>query len=76
MTTPMARSGFTVPGLILSLFDRPHWLSPPCLARLHLLHKTCWVNSTLGSLTGQYNGLHVQYVLYRQGSCSFKTGVS
>ena len=26
MTTPMARS---VPGLILGLFDRPHWISPP-----------------------------------------------
>ena len=22
---------FTVPGLILGLFDRPHWLSPPCM---------------------------------------------
>ena len=31
MTTPMARSDFlhTVPGLILGLFHRPHWLSPP-----------------------------------------------
>ena len=29
MTTPMAHSDFlTVPGLILGLFDRPHWLSP------------------------------------------------
>ena len=27
MTTPMFRL-FTVPGLILGLFDRPHWLSP------------------------------------------------
>ena len=31
-----------------------------------MLHKTCWVDSTLGSLTGQYNGLHLQYV---HGSC-------
>ena len=45
------------------------------LARLHLLHKTGWVDSTLGSLTGQYDGLHKQYVLYRHGLCNFKTGV-
>ena len=24
---------FTVPGLILDLFDRPQWLSPPCLIK-------------------------------------------
>ena len=30
MTTPIAHSDFfSVPGLILGLFDRPHWLSPP-----------------------------------------------
>ena len=37
------------------------------LARLHLLYKTCRVNSTLGSLTGQYDGLHIQFMLYRHG---------
>ena len=37
MTTPMARSDFfAVPGLILGLFDRPHWpkqLKQPTLVR-------------------------------------------
>ena len=33
------------------------------LARLHLLHKMCWVDSRLGSLTGQYDYRHIQYLL-------------
>ena len=40
------------------------------LVRLHL-YKTWWVDSTLGSLTGQYDGLHTKHVLYRHGSCNF-----
>ena len=31
------------------------------IAKLHLLHTTCWVFSTLVSQTGQYSWLHVQY---------------
>ena len=40
------------------------------LVRLHL-YKTWWVHSTLGSLTGQYDGLNTKHVLYRHGSCNF-----
>ena len=47
------------------------------LVRLHLQHKTCWVYSTLGCLTVQYDGLHITihavYILYRHGSCNFQT---
>ena len=34
----------------------------------------CWVDSTLGSLTWQYDKLHIQYVLYRHGSWNFRLG--
>ena len=41
------------------------------LARLHFLHKTCWVDFTLGSpdLTERLNV--IQYMLYMVGSCRF-----
>ena len=29
------------------------------LARLHVLHYTCWVDFTMDSLTGQYNWMHI-----------------
>ena len=36
------------------------------------LHKTCWIDSMLGSLTGWYNWLnaycYIQYMLYQRGS--------
>ena len=38
------------------------------IARLHLLHKTCWVESTLGSPTGQYDRMHIAYTSCYTGS--------
>ena len=37
--------------------------------------KKGWVDSTLGSLTGQYDWMHIQDVQCRHGSCNFKPGV-
>ena len=46
------------------------------LVRLHLLHRAYWVPSALGQLTGRYDGLHKQHVLYWHRSYNFQTGVS
>ena len=45
------------------------------LVRMHFLHTTCWVDSTMGSLTGQYDWMPIQYVLDLHGSSNFKSGV-
>ena len=34
---------FIVPGLILGLFDRPHWLSPPCQVMVVMCNLNCTV---------------------------------
>ena len=42
---------------------------------LHLLHTTCWVDYTaLGSLTGQYDEMQIQYVLHWHGLGTFMLG--
>ena len=38
-----------------------------------MLNKTCWVYSTLCSLTGQYDWIYIQYFFYRHGPCNLKT---
>ena len=60
------------------MLSKAFWGSAGCnavhcdLARLHLLHKTYWVDHTPGSLIGRYGWMHMQYGVYRHGSCNFR----